>query len=287
MIRVLRPGPLATVQDLGRPGYGPWGIGPGGAADRGSFTLANRLVGNPEGAAAIEITLGGFRAEVTRWTLAAVTGASATVTVAGRPAGMNGPFAIRPHAIVAIGPPAHGVRSYLAVRGGIDTPPVLGSRATDLGAGLGPGVLRPGTELPIGDAAERDPAVDLAPVGGWPDPVVVPATVGPRGDWFTPGARATLATTSYVVQPASDRVAIRLGGAPLLRQVPDELLSEPAVRGAIEVPPDGQPILFLADHPTTSGYPVIAVADPHGADLAAQLRPGQPVRFSIAPADPV
>jgi biotin-dependent carboxylase-like uncharacterized protein len=287
MIRVRRPGPLATVQDLGRPGYGTWGIGPGGAADRASFTLANRLVGNPDGAAAIEITLGGFAAEVTRWTLAAVTGARSAVTVDGRSAGMNGPFTVPPQATVAVGPPVLGVRGYLAVRGGIDTPLVLGSRATDLGAGIGPGALRAGTELPIGDATGVYPVVDLAPVAGWSDPVTVTGTVGPRADWFTPAARHALTTTEYRVLPASDRVAIRLGGAALTRRVPGELPSEPARRGAIEVPPDGQPILFLVDHPTTSGYPVIAVADPDGADLAAQLRPGQRLRLRIAPAEPV
>jgi biotin-dependent carboxylase-like uncharacterized protein len=282
VIRVLRPGPLTTVQDLGRPGYGAWGIAPGGAADRRSLTLANRLVGNRETAAALELTGGGLHARFTRPAMVALTGANCPATVGGRAAAMNGPIHVPPDADLALGNPTRGLRTYLAVRGGLDTPYVLGSRATDLVAGLGTGALIAGDELPIGTQIANAPTVDLAPVADWPDPFVIPVITGPREDWFTPEALHVLTSCPYMVTPAANRVGIRLAGPPLHRRITAELPSEPVVRGAIEVPPDGRPILFLVDHPTTCGYPVIAVAEPDGADLAAQLRPGQQVFFRLS-----
>lgn len=282
MITVVRGGPLTTVQDLGRPGYGAWGIVPGGAADRGSLRLANRLVGNPEGAAALEITAGGFEARFARGALVGLTGAQCPLTVAGRAAAPNGPEWVPAGADVTVGHPSHGVRAYLAVRGGISTPRVLGSRATDLVAGIGAGVLRPGDELPVGAETAHSPVVDLAPVAGWLSPVVITLVKGPRLDWFAPGALELLGGV-YTVAQESDRTGIRFTGPPLRLGADHELASEPAIRGAVEVPQDGQPIMFLADHPTTCGYPVIAVAEPAGTDLAAQLRPGQHVRFVVRP----
>jgi biotin-dependent carboxylase-like uncharacterized protein len=282
VIEVVRPGPLATVQDLGRPGYGAWGIVPGGAADRRSFTLANRLVGNRETAAALEITGGGFEATFAEPATIALTGAPCPVTVAGRAAAMNCPIRVPAAARVAVGHPTHGLRTYLSVRGGLDTPCVLGSRATDLIAGLGYGAIRPGDRLPFGTDTLGYPNVDLAPVAGWPDTVTVRLLAGPRADWFVPDALRLLYRAAYTVSPASDRIGVRLAGPPLLRGTTRELPSEPAIRGALEVPLDGQPILFLADHPTTCGYPVIAVAEPDDTDRAAQLRPGQRVYFRPA-----
>jgi biotin-dependent carboxylase-like uncharacterized protein len=287
VITVLRPGPLTTVQDLGRPGYGRWGIVPGGAADRGSLRLANRLVGNAEGAAALEITGGGFHACFSRPALIALTGAPAPLTVAGRVFAANAPIRVPGPAEVVVGYPSSGVRSYLAVRGGINTPLVLGSRATDLVADLGLGRLKPGDELPIGTQVTHDPNVDLAPVAGRLNRVDLIAIRGPRDDWFTSEAVDLLRGTPYTVSPQSNRIGIRFTGLPLRRSIDRELPSEPAMRGAVEVPPDGQPIMFLADHPTTCGYPVIAVVEPDSTDIAAQLRPGDQVHFRLTAPEPV
>ncbi|GAA3585710.1 biotin-dependent carboxyltransferase family protein [Nonomuraea rosea] len=283
MIKVIRPGPLATVQDLGRPGYGEWGIAPGGAADRRSFTLANRLVGNPETAACVEITCGGFTAMFARAATVALTGAPCPIVVGGRPAGMNAVLWVPRDAEIALGSPAQGLRTYLSVRGGIDTPCELGSRATDLAAGLGTGMLGEGDELHIGAQADHDPRVDLAPVAGWPVEIRVRATLGPRHDWFTPDGLRSLGGAPYTVTPDSDRVGIRFTGPPVARAITTESPSEPAIRGVIEIPPDGQPIMLHVDHPTTCGYPVVAVADPESVDLMAQARPGQQVRFRLLP----
>lgn len=282
MIQIIRPGPLTTVQDLGRPGYGVWGIAPGGAADRRSFTLANRLVGNDETAGALEITDGGFEARFDKPATIALTGAPCPVTVAGRSAAMNCPIRVPTAARLAVGYPTRGLRTYLAVRGGLDTPCVLGSRATDLIAGLGLGAVSAGDELPIGTDTAGFPNVDIAPVAALPDTITVRALTGPRADWFTPEALHLLYQAAYTVTPASNRIGIRLAGPPLVRAITREMPSEPAIRGALEVPPDGQPILFLTDHPTTCGYPVIAVAEPDDTDHAAQLRPGQRVYFRPA-----
>jgi biotin-dependent carboxylase-like uncharacterized protein len=252
---------------------------PGGAADRKSFKLANRLVGNCESAAALEITGGDFEARLLGSATIAVTGASSPIRVAGRLAAANSPIRVPTGAEVVVGTPTRGVRSYLAVRGGLDTPPVLGSRATNLIAGLGFGALRRGDTLPIGRDAVSDLNVDLAPVAGWLDRVTIHVLPGPRHDWFTPESIRVIHSAAYTVTPTSNRIGIRLAGPPLARRTDRELPSEPVVRGAIEVPPDGQPILFLADHPTTAGYPVIAVAEPDDVDRAAQLRPGQQVFF--------
>ncbi len=267
------------MQDLGRPGYGVWGIAPGGGADRGSLALANRLVGNRESAAALEITGGGLSATFDEPATVALTGAPCRVVVGGRDRAPNCAIRVPAGDLLDIGQPTRGLRVYLGIRGGLDTPPVLGSRATDLVAGLGGGALRPGDELSIGPPLIHYIEVDLAPVAALPDTTVMRTLPGPRADWFTTDGLDVLHSGRYTVLPASNRIGVRLSGPPILRRITRELPSEPAIRGAIEVPPDGQPILFLADHPTTCGYPVIAVAEPDDVDLAAQLRPGQEVRF--------
>jgi biotin-dependent carboxylase-like uncharacterized protein len=169
------------------------------------------------------------------------------------------------------------LRTYLAVRGGIDAAPVFGSRSTDLLSGLGPGPVTPGTRLPVGDSALGWPAVDVAPVPALPDDLELRVLAGPRDDWVTADALRLLATATYQVSPRSNRVGVRLDGPPLARARQDELLSEGIVRGAVQVPPGGQPVLFLADHPVTGGYPVIGVVEPADTDLLGQARPGQRV----------
>jgi biotin-dependent carboxylase-like uncharacterized protein len=298
---VIRPGPLAIVQDLGRPGFGHLGVPHSGAADAASLQLANRLLGNPEGAAGLELTLGRamFRFRGGAWV--AVTGAVARVTVTGGPdaataATPGSAFWVPAGGQVQVGAPSAGLRSYLAVRGGIDVPPVLGSRSADLRSGLGPAPLRAGDLLPVGPPGEQPAnqarlearSAPAMPVPG--EPAELRVIPGPRDDWFEPGALDVLCGASYVVTPASDRTGLRLEGPALRRARDDELPSEGVVTGALQVPPGGQPILLLADHPVTGGYPVIAVVAAADIGLAAQLRPGIRLRFVLTrppPGSPV
>ena len=278
-IEIVHPGPLATVQDLGRPGLAALGVGESGAADRRSLRLANRLVGNPEGAAAIEITFGGLVARFARAGVIAMAGAPCPLRVGGRTADMYAPIRVRGGDELRVEPPTRGMRSYLAVRGGIAVPPVLHSRATDTFAGVGPGPLRTGSPLPIGSDALAYPNVDLAPQPAYPDEPVLRVVPGPRDDWFAGDAVAALCSSPYQVSSDSNRVGLRLAGPALRRRDSRELPPEAMVRGALQVPPSGQPILFLADHPVTGGYPVIAVVVPDDLHLAAQTRPGQHIHF--------
>lgn len=281
MIVVERPGPLATVQDLGRPGLAHLGVGRSGGADRVSLRLANRLVGNEESAACLEITLGGLVVRFERAATIALAGARCPVRLGDREQGMFAPVRVPPGARLALGVPSHGIRTYLAVRGGLDVPPVLGSRSTDLLAGLGPEPVEPGTRFSIGRARLAFPDVDLAPVAGARQDTTLGILRGPRDDWFTDDALTTLCSEPYDVTPASDRVGLRLAGPRLSRARTEELPSEGMVEGALQVPPDGQPVLFLADHPVTGGYPVIAVVEPADIAVAAQARPGDQLRFRL------
>jgi len=279
MIEILAPGPLATVQDLGRPGHAALGVGRSGAADVGSHRLANRLVGNADRAATIEATFGGLWLRAGTDLLVAVTGAPAPVFLESVEYGGNAPLRLPAGTELRLGTPKTGLRSYLAVRGGIGCEPVLGSRSTDLLSGLGPPRLRPGDTVALGTDVETDPVVDVAPVAGQPAEPVLRIAPGPRLDWFRPDAWTTLLASAYTVSPDGNRIGVRLIGPALDRAVRHELPSEPIVPGAIQVPAGGQPLVFLADHPVTGGYPVIGVVARADLGAAAQLRPGQHVRF--------
>ena len=331
MIEVIRPGPLATVQDLGRPGYGHLGVPRAGAADVASLRLANRLVGNPDGAAGIEFTLGRAALSFPAGARVAVTGAPVPLTVepAAQEAAEDAPastesdlpghtasgvtggvaagdmphgsaFEVPAGSVLRVGAPPAGVRSYLAVRGGVGVPPVLGSRSADLRSGLGPAALRPGDVLPMGapgpasqlaaEAPGRAASLMAAEATGV-QPTVMPVAgetavlrvvPGPRDDWFAPDALRELCAGTYVVTPASDRTGLRLDGPALPFAGRGELLSEGVVTGALQVPHGGRPILLLADHPVTGGYPVIATVVSADLGLAAQLRPGSKLRFTLA-----
>jgi biotin-dependent carboxylase-like uncharacterized protein len=279
---VVEAGVFATVQDLGRPGRASLGVGVSGAADPDALRLANRALGNAEGAAAIEATFGGLAVRCRGGAFAAVTGAPAPISVNGRPEAPYSVFHVPDGAVVRLGAPATGLRSYLAVRGGIDVAPVLGSRSTDTLAGLGPEPLKPGTVLPLG-RPDGPIVVDALPVapptGGEVELRVLP---GPRDDWFSEAALRTLLSEPYEVTSEIDRVGMRLAGPVLERVRTGELASEGMVTGALQVPPSGMPVLFLTDHPLTGGYPVIAVVRSADVGLAAQARPGQLLRFRSA-----
>lgn len=282
MLTVLAPGPLATVQDRGRHGWSAIGVTTSGAADRAAAALANRLVGNHPDAAVVEVTFGGLRLRAERTVLVAVTGAPAPVSLDGRAGPLNAPVTLAAGAVLSLGVPTVGLRSYVAARGGVGVPPVLGSRSTDTLSGLGPEPLACGAELPIGDLAGGEPFVDVAPVPGPSARPVLTVLPGPRRDWLAPGAWAALTQAEWTVSADSDRVGLRLDGPPLERSRTEELPSEGLVPGAVQVPADGAPVLFLADHPVTGGYPVLAVVADADLDAAAQLRPGDVLRFRPA-----
>ena len=266
MIEVVSPGLLTTVQDRGRPGWAHIGVPPSGAVDPVSYELGNRLVGNEPGAAALEATLIGPQLRFARPALVALTGSVSEVR------------AVEVEGELDVGQLVGGARAYVCVRGGIDVEPVLGSRSTDLLTGLGPPPLQAGDLLRIGSAIAGEPVEERAsPKEGR----VLGVVIGPRDDWFTAGALEQLTSVMWRVSPASNRVGIRLEGAPLERARDGELLSEGLVTGALQVPPNGHPILLLNDHPTTGGYPVIAVVVTRDLPRAGRLRPGDRVRFAV------
>lgn len=280
---VLRPGALTTVQDLGRPGHAHLGVPRSGALDAGAHALANRLLGNPPEAATLETTLDGVGLRALGGpVVVAVTGAPCGVRVCGRAAPWGAPVLLRAGAELEVGRAESGVRSYVAVRGGFAAEPVLGSRSTDLLSGLGPPVLAAGALLAVGPAGPDPVAgVDALAAAGPPAELVLPLRLGPRADWFDrESVTERLLRARYSVAAASNRIGLRTEGPPLVRARTGELPSEGMVLGAVQVPPDGRPVVFLADHPVTGGYPVVGVV-PQGPalDAAAQARPGTPIRF--------
>ncbi|HEY5835448.1 biotin-dependent carboxyltransferase family protein [Streptomyces sp.] len=280
-LRVVRAGALTTVQDLGRTGYAHLGVPRSGALDPPAHRLANRLVGNPESAATLETTVNGCAVRPSHAVVAAVTGAPCAVRVAGRPAAWGAPVRVPAGARLEVGAATCGLRSYLGVAGGVGVVPVLGSRSTDLLSGLGPRPLSDGDELPVGGAHGPSRSADALPYPGHGPELVLPLAPGPRDDWFPPGALTTLVTGAYSVSPASNRIGLRTLGPALERARGGELPSEGMVLGAVQVPPDGRPVVFLADHPTTGGYPVIGVVPENALPAAAQSPPGTRIRFVL------
>lgn len=284
-VTIMAPGPLSTIQDLGRPGYQHLGVPRSGAADRSAMTLANRLVGNTEGAPTIESTLGGLVFRCDADTLIAVTGALTSVTVNGVAVGVNVAVVADTGSDVAVGPPSQGCRNYVALRGGIAADPTLGSCSTDTLSGIGPEPLSPGDVLVLDNEFESWPATLVAPTDNRRRSVIELDTYpGPRATRLT--APDDLCAGVWEVTPASNRVGARLRrpadeAAPILRHRVDlsELLSEGVAHGSVQVPPAGEPVIFLADHPVTGGYPVVAVLSAPAQSLAAQLVAGDRVRF--------
>ena len=285
----LASGPLCLVEDEGRPGLAALGLGRSGAADRGAHRLGARLVGHPAGRAALEVLLGGLVVRARGRLTVALTGAQAPARVNGREVGHAALVEVPDGAVLSLGMPSGGLRTYLTVRGGIDVPPVLGSRSTDTLSGVGPPPVRVGDVLPIGDPGAAFPRVDHvarpSPPAGRPE--VLEVLPGPRAGWV--GGWGTdlggLLSASWQVSGHSDRVGLRLTGSTVSRAAAHEgaeLPSEGVVRGGVQVPAGGEPVVFLADHPVTGGYPVVAVLTPSDCDRAAQLRPGDLVRLARA-----
>lgn len=287
-IEVVRPSLQLLVQDAGRPGFAALGVSSSGAADRRALREANRAVGNATGAAVLE-SVGGAVLRFHGSGVAAVSGAEGALelidaTGVARRIAHGAPFATVEGDELTLGHPTSGLRYIIAVRGGVAVDPALDSRASDTLAGLGPAPLAAGDVLGFGDSARHPVEPDVTPrtLPASGELVDLEITLGPRDDWFTASALATLTGQEWTVTPRSDRVGIRLEGAvPLERSVSGELPSEGAVTGAIQVPPDGQPVLFLPDHPLTGGYPIIGALTDRSLDLAGQLPPGVRVRFTV------
>lgn len=272
-VEVLSAPGLVTVQDLGRPGLGHLAVPRSGALDTPAHRLANRLAGNPETAATLETTFAGVTVRLTTHRYVAVTGAWAHVTADGDPAPWGVPFLVRQGQVLRVGTTGRGLRCYIAISGGIAVLPVLGSRSTDVLSGTGPRPLAAGDVLPLGAPQGPPAAIDYAP---YPPPTsgTIRLMLGPRHEWFTDEALRSLHGATDVVMPASNRTALRLNGRPAIRKISGELPSEGLTLGSVEVPPDGQLVVMLADHPTTGGYPVIGVVDPADLPACAQARPG-------------
>jgi biotin-dependent carboxylase-like uncharacterized protein len=269
-LHVLATGPLVTVQDRGRVGLAHLGVARAGALDTPAAALANRIVGNRADDAVLEVVLGGLEVRADAGCWVTVTGAgSAHARAEWLPAGGT----------LRVPAPATGVCSYVAVAGGIAVSPVLGSRSTDTLAWVGPPRVEAGAVLPVGEPRGRPQPLDT-PRPPRPGPLRV--RVGPRADWFVADALDRLCATPYVVAADSNRIGLRLDGPPIPRVRDEELPSEGMVLGAVQVPPSGVPIVFLADHPPTGGYPVLAVVDEDDLWQCAQLRPGDAVQFSRA-----
>ncbi len=267
MIEVVAWGIAGSVRDAGRPGLAHLGRSRGGAVDLAALALGNRIVGNPADAAGFESS-GGLVLAPRRPVLLAVTGSPCDLRVIdGPPLGWGVPVVLPAGSRVRVGRLHGGARTYVAVRGGVVGAP-KGAGAAGQAVGVGPDPGSPVAVHPVASAPRRD----VARV--WP---------GPRRDWFTSAAWELLTSAVWTVSPDSDRAGARLAGPALPRAVVSELASEGLVEGALQVPPDGRPIVMLADHPVTGGYPVIGVVDPDDVAVIAQTPVGAGVRFTAAP----
>lgn len=300
-LRVVEPGLLTTVQDLGRHGHQREGVPPGGAMDPAALRIANVLVGNEEGEAGLEITLLGPTLRFEEEALVAIGGAELGAVVAGVALPPWRPALVPAGATLAFGEARLGCRAYLAVAGGIAVPPVLGSRGTFLRAGLG-GVegraLRRGDVLPVGepsrlgrriaDGLRRGPEGGVVVAGWGAGPSLRPAYAerpvvrllpGGHAHLLTPPSRRALYGAEFRVSPRSDRAGYRLEGPRLATSAPLDLLSAGVAFGTVQLPPDGEPIVLMADRQTVGGYPRIGEVAGVDLPLLAQLKPGDRLLF--------
>ncbi len=287
--QVTRPGLLTTVQDLGRFGHQRYGVSVSGAMDSVALRFANRLVGNPDRAAALEVSIQGPALAFKSGAVVAITGADLSPALNGRPVPNWTAFAIDPDSTLSFGARRSGARAYVAIAGGVEVPPVLGSRSTHRRSRMG-GLE--GRALAKGDVLSTgQPFSDAMPPVAKPLPTSVqpPYTTGPtlrvvagpQAEYFPTGSIMALISGPYTVSPQSDRMGYRLEGPPLVHKGPAEIITDATPAGAIQVPASRQPILLLADRQTTGGYPKIAVVISADQPLAAQLVPGDWVRFTL------
>jgi antagonist of KipI len=284
-LQIVKPGLLTTVQDLGRFGHQASGVPVAGPMDAFSHRLANQLVGNEADAATIEVTLIGPELIVEADTTIAIAGAHFEVTCDDRAVPAGASFGVQPGQRLKFGRIVQGARAYLAVAGGVQTPPVLGSRATHLVSRMGGfdgRALAAGDRVPVavspGPRPSRKSAGLTLPTKGRALLRVVP---GPQDDWFQPDALKRIAGVSFRISPRSNRMGYRLEGPPLPRVRAGELISEPVGLGAIQVPAAGEPILLMADRQTAGGYPKIGHVISADLPLAGQLAPGDFIEFVL------
>ena len=285
-----RPGPYCTIQDLGRRGGRRAGLAPGGAMDQRAYLWANRLLGNDPGAAALEITLGGFALAFAADTVVALTGADCAATLDGVATGAWRTMRARPGQVLRLAYSATGMRAYLAFPGGLDTDRAFGSASGVARDGL-PGLLgrplREGEPLrwraPGRTCPSRHVPARLVPAASAGPALALPLMVGYEWPEFSEADRERLFDAEWTVGPASDRTATRLDG-PALTSGPRALDSSPLVDGTVQVTGEGHPLVFMRDRPTIGGYPKLGGTDPIALDALAQARPGATVRF--VPADP-
>jgi biotin-dependent carboxylase-like uncharacterized protein len=295
-LRVIKPGPFSTFQDLGRRGRGHQGVARSGAFDQQAHRLANRLVGNDLEAATIEILLGPCEFESTGDVIVSITGTEVPAMV-GRYASTtdlhdrdrwmrisevscNVAFALRAAEYLRIGTPSIGLRTYLSVRGGFAVASILGSKSFDSLGQIGPPPLCADDLLLFGPSPAADAWFEVVPLRQPVDPIRIPFLLGPRHDWLSESALDSLELLTWTIDPASNRTGICFAG-PSLERRQGELPSEAMIPGAVQVPPSGLPIVLGPDGGTTGGYPVIGVVPQSGLDSLAQRRPGQEVRFDI------
>jgi antagonist of KipI len=303
-MRIVRPGLLTTVQDRGRHGLQHLGVVPCGPMDPVALELANVLVGNRGGEAALELTVLGPEIQFGCDALVALCGAQFDATLGGRPLPLNRPVFVEKNGSLRTGRALVGSRAYLAVAGGIQTPPVLGSRSTYLPAkfgGLDGRALRAGDILPLCEEApllareryaslssKKDLAAGIRSVG-WSapaltlperEPIVIHAMEGRHHARFDAAAQRAFFEATWKVSPDSNRMGFRLLGPVLARIEAAEILSEPACLGTVQVPANGMPIALMADHQTTGGYPKIAEIAAADVPRLAQLAPGGTVQFA-------
>ena len=289
-LQVRATGLLTVFQDLGRHGQAGQGVSASGAMDQAALKAANRLVGNASHLAALETVGGGLQLRSVGENVVAVTGADAVLTLTTAdgqrwPVPRYEPVALADGDTLAVGQPTAGARCYVAVRGGYAEAPVMGSCATDTLAHVGPAPVAVGDWLAVRPAPATSvvaaPELPPADLPTLEHEVVLDVVMGPRTDWFTPEAIARFAAQRWQVTPQSNRVGLRLAGEmPLDRAITGELPSEGTALGALQVPPSGQPVLFLADHPLTGGYPVIGCVAPYHLDRAGQIPVGAWLRFN-------
>jgi len=281
-LRLIRPGMLTTVQDLGRWGHQHRGVPVAGPMDSYSHRLANQLVGNEPDAAALEITLVGPELEATETLTCVVQGARFDVSLDGKALDAQMPFVISPSQRLRFGARRGGARATLAVAGGFDVAIEFGSRSTSLVSGIGPfngRALQPGDELPIGGTsrsiiASAGRALRM-PAGG----AHLRAIRGPHEALFTAAALERLFTGRFTITPQSNRMGYRLDGPPLQHAAGADILSDATPIGSVQVPASGQAILLMADRQTTGGYPKIATVITADLPIAGQLAPGDWIEF--------
>jgi biotin-dependent carboxylase-like uncharacterized protein len=276
MLELVRPGLLVTVQDLGRPGLGRFGVSPGGAMDPLALRVANRLVGNPDGAPALELTGPGAELRFLAAGSFALAGADLGAELDGQPVAPGQTHRAGPGAILRCPRRVRGARAVLALAGGIEGPPVLGSASADLDAGLGGGRLARGQRLAVGAPAAPGPAPELG--FAYDDPFRLRYVAAADPD-LSPGTATAFAGAAYRISDRSNRTGYRLTGAPLTVAAAADRLSAPIAPGTIQLPPDGQPILLMADRQTIGGYPILGHLIAADRPKAAQLWPGDEVRF--------